>query len=675
MSHRSQFLLYFIPLLLLFNLANAQKSIQEIVDFNAKTLEEANTYLKEDTNLSKQLIKQLIIDYPEFPDTTFRKQLSNKIDFYWNNFSSSSLFDQIKMARKICSKRKDSIAKAYLDGIVSEAFLSNYQLDSSLYYIQEAFDYYSAKQALDKMGELLLRRGTIYYTQGKYLESIEDVFQAAKYFEKSNESKNLAFSYLQLGSTYLYVKFFNRAKTNYFKAARQFLKLGDTLGYNVCLSNIGLVHLEKEEYDSSIYYLNVSLDQLIESKRLLLIGTSYRYLGYSYQGLGDFDSSFRYYQKALDTDLQYNYPIGISSDYIGMAELFQLQGKVDSALYYAELAYSNFKGNTDHELESDISKVLAALYKIKNRSEESNKFYIQYCKIQDTIRQEAKVLAKIVEVELERLENIEYELLTVKEQEVALKKEKENQKYIIISLTVLASIVLVLLAIVSATSRRNKVLNETLNKQKEQIKKELEIKESLLAEIHHRVKNNLQLVSSMINLQSQYISDTKAKKLLSECRNRIVSMSLIHEGLYPSKNQRSFDVYLMELIQKLKDAYESNENNIEIETKIEDIALSIDESVPIGLIIHEVVTNALKHAFPNNYNGVIKISLKKIGQNFELIISDNGVGLTKGINQESFGLMLIKTMAAQMEATLVSNYQDGVSHQIVWRTNNSTQPS
>lgn len=184
-------------------------------------------------------------------------------------------------------------------------------------------------------------------------------------------------------------------------------------------------------------------------------------------------------------------------------------------------------------------------------------------------------------------------------------------------------------------------------------------KELLLKEIHHRVKNNLQIVSGLLYLQSRYVNDLPTLTLLKENRDRIQSMALIHEKLYGSKNLGKIDFkdYTQSLIQNLYISQSVNTNLISFKVDIEPLYLGIDTAIHCGLIINELVSNSLKHAFPSGLSGEITIQFYTTKErNFELIVRDNGVGFVKQPDfqqQKSLGLRLVHALATkQLEGTL-----------------------
>ncbi len=208
-------------------------------------------------------------------------------------------------------------------------------------------------------------------------------------------------------------------------------------------------------------------------------------------------------------------------------------------------------------------------------------------------------------------------------------------------------------------------------KAENQIRESLKEKEVLLGEIHHRVKNNLQVIYSLLSIQTEYVKQKKYCNILKDCQNQILSMAQVHEKLYRSKNLSEINIneYITDLAGDLFASYKVNRNRIKLNVQIEQISFGIDTAIHCGLLINELLSNALKHAFPDERMGSITIRLIAMGKNeYELIVSDNGIGLPKqiDINQaETFGLQLVQLLAeGKLKGTLKQNPVKGTEFQI-----------
>ncbi len=199
----------------------------------------------------------------------------------------------------------------------------------------------------------------------------------------------------------------------------------------------------------------------------------------------------------------------------------------------------------------------------------------------------------------------------------------------------------------------------------EQVRASLREKEVLLKEIHHRVKNNLQIISSLLFLQSTYVTDDTTLEILAESQSRVKAIALIHEKLYRSEqfDKIDFAAYLNDLITELFRTYRVRDDTVTIHTDIEGVRLGIETALPCGLIINELVSNALKHAFPVPWTGEVWVELRPAdGNQFVLTVRDNGIGLPECVDwqrTQSLGLQLVSDLTKQLGGTLAIEHGAG----------------
>lgn len=195
----------------------------------------------------------------------------------------------------------------------------------------------------------------------------------------------------------------------------------------------------------------------------------------------------------------------------------------------------------------------------------------------------------------------------------------------------------------------------------------LKEKEHLLKEIHHRVKNNLQIISSLLNLQSDNSSDEKFLAMIRESKNRIMSMALIHEMLYVTKDLSHINIhaYITKLCNSVYQSYQTKDSLVEFVYNIdEDLYFEIDNMIPIGLILNEILSNSFKYAFPNK-KGIIEVHFQKNGDNYRMIAKDNGIGIPKSFNAKetkTLGSQLIYMLTDQLDGKLKLESSKGTKY-------------
>ena len=232
--------------------------------------------------------------------------------------------------------------------------------------------------------------------------------------------------------------------------------------------------------------------------------------------------------------------------------------------------------------------------------------------------------------------------------------------------------------LIQDTSGENTVIetNRDITERKkaeDKIKSSLKEKEVLLREIHHRVKNNLQIISTLLALQADEITDQKILENYRESENRIQSIALIHEKMYQSRDISNIDFtgYIKSLINDLMYSYDADSRNIKSVVDTDNFLFSIETVQPLGLIINEIISNSLKYAFKNKDEGIITVKLEKIDDsNFKLTVNDNGIGFPENVdfkNTGSLGLQLVNELVNQLDGTIELNSEGGTEFKIIFK--------
>ena len=209
-------------------------------------------------------------------------------------------------------------------------------------------------------------------------------------------------------------------------------------------------------------------------------------------------------------------------------------------------------------------------------------------------------------------------------------------------------------------------------KMEEEIKISLEEKEMLLREIHHRVKNNLMIISSLLNLQSRYITDKEVLDVFKDSQNRARSMALIHDRLYQSSHLKSINIgdYILTLASDLFRIYAIDPDRVELNFDLEDVMIDINTMIPLGLIVNELLSNCLKHAFPNDRSGRIDIAFHGEDDHYQLTVADDGVGFPENLdyrNTKSLGLRLVNILTDQIDGRMELKQDKGTQFVIEFK--------
>ena len=435
---------------------------------------------------------------------------------------------------------------------------------------------------------------------------------------------------------------------------------------SVYLSNIAECYYNLNQMDSAIVCLNEALP-LAKMQKESILATIYYLLGDVALAQNNSQQAHAFYQQSIGVAMHENRYSDMYEGYYRMSKLFQKTNQSDSTFYYAKLALSFAQKGINANGILKSSQNLSILYEGKNDSEA-----LYYYKIaitaKDSLYSQDKVkrLVSLTFEEKERVEQIE-----------SAKRDYKNKIKLSILIGTLAVFVGVAL-ILYRNNRQKQKANTILQGKNKEIETTLsQLKTSqasltsknaenelLLKEIHHRVKNNLEIVSSLLQLQMAQIDDPSVQAAMLTSQNRVHSMGIIHQKLYQGEHLATIEMrdYFINLSDSILDSFNA-EGRIKIECNMPQLVLDVDTAISIGLITNELITNSLKYAYKENEKGEIKISLTE-DQNVSntegcllLKISDNGIG--KPINDKpkgtGFGTQLIMLLTKQLDGQL--NYE------------------
>jgi len=513
-----------------------------------------------------------------------------------------------------------------------------------------------------------------------------------EFARKSRDITAMACAEHALGWYYAYNGNYPLAQEYYQKSIDKYEIVNQEKGLKGSILKMALLYMQMEEFQKA----KVVLEEIIE--RYPDDALFNFYFALAHGSLDENEKAKQYFNKYLDLtkDLPYNFRSANVE-----AELFRLDGDMekeeDRRRYVLEEVDRVGKPMMKHR---EAQKYASFLIR-KNRNKEAisllekRKLYkpdqikpahrLQYylllknaysaiadyknaLKYSDLYQSTQEKYSKQHNIEriIDREKNLEFER---KDKTILdLKKEQESKSKKINLLWLSLISILGLLSLSIFLFVKNKSVNLRLQKQNVKLDNALGEQQTLLQETHHRVKNNLQIISSLLNLQRKYIDDKYMTSILVNSRNRVKSMALIHQMLYQNKLSYGINVkeYTETLSNSILSSFRDKSDQIEIINDVDDLKIHEDTINPIGLIINELVTNSIKYAFPDERKGIIRLSLNLVDDKLILKVSDDGVGIQKPLEDldSGFGHSLVKSLTKKLKATIDVDSTNGTQFTI-----------
>ncbi len=559
------------------------------------------------------------------------------------------------------------------------------------------FIYYSrnTKKTISKALELLLKidsfsdeeRFRIYdilsisyfkigYYQ-KYIELIPKKYEALKNFDP--DSYSISIKKKDLANVYHKIKQYENARRYYFEAIQTIPESKKALAQQSSLFNdIAITFDSEHKYDSAFRYYNKALEVAkVAHFRLAYPKYSALYKEHfinviesAIANLDQSPSNYNFLIGCLIKEANSAVLVGEANIYLSawskLGELYYKKKEYVTALLYSAKSDSVFRtDNSDFELYIKNIRLKAKIAIATNQATLGNQLFDRIKFLNDSIAtrksNDLTEVAAIVYQTAEKEKEIQQQQLTLIKNNKMILQERNKQVIFIISICLL----LITLFFFYRFTQKLKKQKALIENQKLLLNNSLKQKDILLKEVHHRVKNNLQVISSILHKQARMSSDHSVKDMMEEGQNRIKSMALIHQKLYQTKDFRNIDMksYIKELTKIILASNQQTDINIELELNLSETNFHIDVAIPLGLILNELLTNAYKYAFIGRAKGKISVSIKKKeAHRFEMRVADNGVGLPENMKEkikESLGISLVKGLAWQLRGRLEYQTEQG----------------
>lgn len=586
-------------------------------------------------------------------------RLSKLADKYYNTNYRKAI-PILHQQRVLMEKYKDTTGLIELNNRLIWLFSAQIKnIDSTEVYLEKLQKDLTNIKSQELLGSVYTRIGFAYQTKGYYRLAMKNYLRSIDVKESLSSIGSLAFSYNLVGKVYDFQEQYENSLHFHRKAIHYRKQLKTNWQVAHSYNNIAIAFRKSGELDSAMIYCEKAL--AIRKKSLKKQSSKFHYAlalknrGKIYTELKDYNKAITNFNEAIKFGNSPNRRHFVISVYYGLASSYLKLKNYPKVISYLKKSDSILEISPIETPQRIIGYDLLSQYyyqtgKFKKAFDVKN--------IQDSLQYQIKNIALLKSSEeLQKMYSAEKRDKIIAElglKNTVIKNESQkqrNQKNIITIILLVSLIGLIGLTLFFIDRNKQAKL---LNQKNQIITKSLNEKNLLLKEIHHRIKNSFQIVSSLLYLQSQNIKDKQAFLAISDAQERVNSMALLHQKLY--QNDTLTDISTKEYIQDLVNNIiqtHHNFNTAKIKYNIDDFLLNIETMTPIGLIINELIVNVIKHAYPeeNAISKKILITFKKNIEGILLSVKDNGIGL-KNKNTNTFGMKLINLLAKKLEANV-----------------------
>lgn len=530
---------------------------------------------------------------------------------------------------------------------------NNYQ--QAIIWYQAALPYYEKNKLRKRIGNTYVDIGICEIKLSRYELANINLLKAADIFQALKDTVDLSAAYNSIGACFNLSHNDEKAIKYYRDALILRRQLKDNGLIAQSLNNLGFAFSKNKNPDSAIFYLSKCLVMNRHLKDTSTLAITLQNLGAAWKSKNNLKKAEAYNLRSVLIAGNYNMKEDLAKGYLALADIYALQKKYHLALTNINKSEANAKGLhiPDLLIDTYTSKFNlfsqmgdyknALLYNIKKDSLKDSIFTITKNKAVDELETKYRTSQKEKNIALLRVQN---------NMEA---KSLSQQKQFNFILVIAATLLLVLFIIAYSNFRIKNNANQRI--------------QILMRELHHRIKNNLQILAGLFSLQIESLTDENTKSALRENESRLTSMNLVHNKLYVDNTttQIEMEEYLTKLLHHIKNSFGGDKKNgVNLRIEVDPIMLDADKAVAIGLIVNELATNAFKYAFDGRV-GEIFIGLKQAGKSKLLLtLKDNGKGIAD-VHKEngvSFGLKLVNLMIRQLHSTMSLSNDNGTSYQI-----------
>lgn len=538
--------------------------------------------------------------------------------------------------------------------------------DSAVFYYGQNLKLRFKEKNKAGLANTCINIGDVYLKKGDQVRALKYYRRSGQLFASVKDTAGLIVSHLRAGTLFIEQVNYHAAEKS-FESALLLAQPGMYEGERAyVLTEMGNLFSLTQKYSQAIRCYNQASSLFYEwndEKNLAMVNNS---LGNLYYHLSDYNRALEYYKRSKDYYENEDDEVKETVLTFNIGTVFYEQKKNAESIRYLEKALHSVN-KRDAYLTQKILYTLSKAYYDLKQYDKAFYYDARYDSVTSALfntERDKQISELEIQYEVKEKQN-QIRLLKATEElqhKTIEQKTHERNAWLAGALLLLAVVFVIYLGY-----RQKKKANAILTTQKSMIEQQHKEKELLLREIHHRVKNNLQVVSSILSLQSYKITDKNVSLAMKESRARVEAMSMIHRELYHDEKLTHISLpgYLLRLLDQVSKSYGFDETNLATDIEINVEEVDVETAIPLGLIVNEVLSNSFKHAFADVPEPLITLKINREDNHLLLTLKDNGKGPVENPSNRSFGMELVQSLTKQLKGSLTTDHSAGTAYTFI----------